>query len=138
MSGELTPVQAGDEEMSLERRPGKISEKATEKAPEKHKGRRDTSSSERKSEQFVSRSGVISIPAGLPPAKPNGETDEDIREWAQIVVQMGREKGVTYLPEAVAYWVRYFWDINGPDFARVRKLVLKTLNHQEETSEPDV
>lgn len=84
----------------------------------------------------------ISVPAGFCPVKPRGYksdkweepfTDEVVRDWAQEVYQSGPR----YLPEAVVYFARYFWDINGADFNRVRSLILETLIPKNSYYEPD-
>lgn len=68
-----------------------------------------------------------------PPATPKGykdgwpdgpASDEVVTEWAYNVMDTG---GGKYAPEAVVYWARYFWDINGPEFRRVRELIVKAL-----------
>lgn len=76
----------------------------------------------------------IVTPAGLPPVKPAGykqrnwpngpASDEVIQNWAREVYASDGER---YAVEAVIYWARYFWDINGPEFKRVSDLILATL-----------
>lgn len=76
---------------------------------------------------------VISTPQGRCPYSPKNysqtefnPTDEDITNWADKVYNSGN-----YAPEAVAYWIHEFWDINGPNLAkeykRVKELVLNHL-----------
>jgi hypothetical protein len=81
--------------------------------------------------------GVITTPAGAPPATPRGykagwpdgpASDEVVVEWANNVMDTG---GGQYAPAAVIYWARYFWDINGPEFRRVRDLIARTLQPQQ-------
>ena len=78
--------------------------------------------------------GVITTPAGAPPCIPKGykdggwpngpASDEVVTEWAFSVMDAG---GGKYAPEAVIYWARYFWDINGQEFRRVRGLIVTAL-----------
>lgn len=77
--------------------------------------------------------GVITTPAGAPPHNPKGykdgwpdgpASDEVVVEWANNVMDSG---GGRYAPDAVVYWARYFWDINGPEFRRVRDLIVRAL-----------
>lgn len=73
----------------------------------------------------ASHGGVIAVPAGACPFKPKGSSDEEIEAWAVEVFHSGR-----YAPEAVVYWAREFWDINGKDFPRIKKTILKALAPQ--------
>lgn len=75
--------------------------------------------------------GIITTPAGAPPATPKGykagwpdgpASDDVVRDWAYAIMDAGR-----YAPEAVVYWARNFWDINGPEFKRVRGLIVQAL-----------
>lgn len=77
--------------------------------------------------------GVITTPAGKPPHNPKGykdgwsdgpASDEVVVEWANNVMDSG---GGRYAPAAVVYWARYFWDINGPEFRRVRDVIVRAL-----------
>lgn len=73
----------------------------------------------------------VFTPAGECPVKPAGYkgkqwetpwTDDVVREWAEAVYAAG-----PYLPEAVAYFAQFFWSVNGPEYKKVRSLVLETL-----------
>lgn len=86
--------------------------------------------------------GAITTPAGAPPCTPKGykdgwpdgpASDEVVTEWAYNVMDTG---GGKYAPEAVVYWARYFWDINGPEFRRVRELIVKALRPPQATHDP--
>lgn len=96
--------------------------------------------------QVVYRAAGRSIytPAGACPAKPAGYkndkweepwTEDVVRDWALEVYN----SGPPYLPEAVVYFARFFWDINGPDYKKVRSLILETLipkkNYEPDESE---
>ncbi len=75
-----------------------------------------------------SLSGMVLTPAGKPPCKPDGDTDEAIYNWAEQVRAAGWEKGEQYAPEAVCYYARCFWDINSPVFRRVKNLIKMALS----------
>jgi len=84
----------------------------------------------------------IFTPAGACPVKPQGFksdkweepfTDDTVREWATELYH----SGPPYLPEAVVYFARFFWDINGPDFKKVRSLILETLIPKRKDYEPE-
>lgn len=84
----------------------------------------------------------IYAPAGDCPVRPRGYkadkwdepfTDEVVKEWAQEVYDSGQP----YLPQAVVYFARFYWDINGPEFNRVRSLILETLIPKRSSHEPD-
>jgi hypothetical protein len=70
--------------------------------------------------------GVIAVPAGACPVKPKGSGDDEIAEWTVDVYSSGR-----YMPEAVVYFARQFWDINGKDFPRIKGIILKALSPGE-------
>lgn len=68
-------------------------------------------------------------PSGDCPVKPRGYnkenfqfTDEIIEEWAKETYDSG-----DYLPEAVVYFARYFWNINSPEFDKVESVIRKAL-----------
>jgi len=77
---------------------------------------------------------VVHVPAGKPPCKPEGHpwegskaSDDQIVRWAEQVRAAGWTKDTEYSAEAVCYFARYFWDINGPEYRRVREVVIKAL-----------
>jgi len=78
-------------------------------------------------------SSRIIAPAGECPYKPQGykdkwpdgpASDEVVRNWAIDVYNYGEGR---YAVEAVIYFARHFWDINGREYRRIRELILKTL-----------
>lgn len=87
--------------------------------------------------------GRIHTPAGPCPVKPRGykdgwpdgpASDEVVTEWAYAVHDAG---GGKYTPNAVIYWARYYWDINGPEYKRIRDLIVRAFtpassNHESE------
>lgn len=94
-----------------------------------------TSSTIGNSYSFVSTSisnPIISTPQGKCPHFPRNysktdfnPTNEDIINWADKVYNSGN-----YSPDAVVYWIREFWDINGPNLAEEHKRVKEiVLNH---------
>lgn len=73
---------------------------------------------------------TISTPSEVCPFAPQGfkygkwehaPTDEEIQDWARKVANSSSE--VTYLPSAVVYWARSFWEIHDNDWYRVRGLI---------------
>ena len=86
---------------------------------------------------------VISTPAGACPVKPQGykdgwpegpASDEVVQAWAVDLYNHGEGR---YAVEAVIYWARTYWDINGPEYRRVRDLIVKALSPQRPSHEPD-
>lgn len=84
----------------------------------------------------------IYTPAGDCPVRPRGYkadkwdepfTDDVVKEWAQEVY----DSGPPYLPQAVVYFARFYWNINGAEFNRVRDLILETLVPKRSSYEPD-
>jgi len=78
--------------------------------------------------------GRVFVPSGDCPVNPKGfkkgwpdgpAPDEVVQEWALDVFNYG---GGHYAPDAVAYWVRHFWDINSQEYHRVRDLVMRALS----------
>lgn len=73
----------------------------------------------------------VYTPAGECPVKPSGYkngqweapwNEDVIKEWADAVYASG-----PFLPEAVAYFAQFFWSVNGPEYKKVRNLVLEFL-----------
>ena len=84
-------------------------------------------------------SGVYA-PRGIPPVRPTGYTadgfpngydDVVIADWAVAIKDHGTQNGVNYLPQAIKYWARYFWNINDkPVFTQVCQAIDKALGVQ--------
>lgn len=71
-------------------------------------------------------------PAGFKEGWPDGPcSDEDVIEWALSVRDKGVGEGLVYLPEAVRYFIREFWDMNGPEYLRIRGLVGNALQRED-------
>jgi len=62
----------------------------------------------------------IWTPAGGSPAKLGGTSREEVHCWAEKIRKSGFNNGLHYLVQAVLYWAREFYDINGPDYQIVR------------------
>lgn len=87
--------------------------------------------------------GKIGVPAGSPPYNPKGykngwpdgpASDEVVQNWALQVYNSGEGK---YAVSAVVYWSRYFWDINGPEYHRVKDLIEVALQPQRSNKDYD-
>ena len=59
--------------------------------------------------------------------KEGPASDAVVEEWALKVFNADGEN-TRFMPHAVVYQARYFWDINGPEFSRITALILKVLN----------
>jgi hypothetical protein len=77
--------------------------------------------------------GKIIAPAGECPVKPRGykdkwpdgpASDEVVQTWATDVYNHGEGR---YAIGAVLYFARYFWDINGQEYRRIRELIVNAL-----------
>lgn len=77
--------------------------------------------------------GRVVTPAGECPVKPYGykenwpngpASDDVVKKWAIDVCNHGEGK---YSHEAVVYFARYFWEINGSEYKRIRSLILSAL-----------
>lgn len=71
----------------------------------------------------IRRQGVWT-PAGAAPAKLSGTSEDEVYEWAEKVLAHGERVGKHYLVQALIYWVREFYDINGPEFPIVKAHLL--------------
>lgn len=71
----------------------------------------------------IRRQGVWT-PAGAAPAKLAGTSEDEVYEWAEKVLAHGERVGKHYLVQALIYWVREFYDINGPEFPIVKAHLL--------------
>ncbi len=65
------------------------------------------------------------IPKGFKKGWPDGPaSDEVVQEWAFAVRNYGDGR---FTSEAVVYWIQYFWNVSGPEYRRIRELVIKAL-----------
>ncbi len=82
----------------------------------------------------------IYAPAGDCPVKPNGwradskqhwpagpASDADIQNWAVAVYDAGNTPYEEYHPNAIRYFIRYFWAYSGDEYERVKDLSYKAL-----------
>lgn len=85
--------------------------------------------------------GRIAIPAGEPPLKPQGykkgwpdgpASPEVVQKWAVDIYNWGEGR---YTTEAVQYWARYFWEINSPEFSKIRELIAQALGSKRSLHE---
>ena len=92
--------------------------------------------------RLVNRSGarIIVAPSGPCPLKPKGykdrwpdgpASDEVVSSWAVDVYNSNTRIAL----DAVVYWARNFWDINGKDFARIVSLVHQAISTGQASSE---
>jgi len=84
-------------------------------------------------QRFFGGGERVSTPAGECPVKPKGykdkwpdgpASDEVVQDWAVDVYNHGQGR---YAIDAVIYFARYFWDINGQEYPRIRDRIVKTL-----------
>lgn len=61
----------------------------------------------------------IEIPAGACPVKLKDTSPEAIVQWAEDVISKGQAIGKQYLPAALRYWVREFYEMFGADYIKV-------------------
>ncbi len=63
-------------------------------------------------------------PIGYKSGWPDGQpSDEVITQWARAVYDYGVEHNRAFTCEAVVYFIREYWDMNGPEYRRVRGVV---------------
>lgn len=91
---------------------------------------------------------VVFTPAGSCPVKPRGyksegdpwpngpASDEEIVDWAIAVHEWGVNHDRLFAPEAIRYFARQFWDINGKEYSRVRNLIARTFRPRSVDDEP--
>lgn len=79
---------------------------------------------------------IVAAPAGKPPCSPKGHpyetrqvTEEELLDWMIRVKAAGGEKNITYTPDAMRYFVRFFWDMsdNREEYERVCDFVLTNM-----------
>lgn len=63
-----------------------------------------------------SRMLVVHTPAGACPVKLKGTNKQDVREWAEAVVQAGYKNNRNYSLDAIKYFVRHFYDMFSEDW----------------------
>src|SRR5689334_10864359 len=90
--------------------------------------------------QVISQYGVrnVSIPGQSPgdkkpfcPAKPKGNSEEEVKQWIEDVLAGGIEKNQNYLRSAVKYFAREFWPILGDDYYRVCEIIDNFMENRE-------
>jgi hypothetical protein len=71
---------------------------------------------------------VIAIPAGKCPIKLKSIEYNDVVEWAEEVISVGRSKNVTYLPEALVFFAQQFFNFSSPDYKKVKETICSYYN----------
>lgn len=66
---------------------------------------------------------IIAIPAGKCPVKLKSIENNDVIEWAEEVISVGRSKNVTYLPEALVFFAQQFFNIFSEDYKKVKEII---------------
>lgn len=147
---ETSAVKASDQSMTLDPLENRIAESVgsvrdiiskvenrksavrTEESPRRTKID-DTGTEPPRPQRFYSGGAKIATPAGPCPIKPKGykenwpdgpASDEVVQNWAMDVYNYGEGK---YAIDAVIYFARHFWDINGQEYRRIRDLIVTTL-----------
>lgn len=127
---EAKGVQAGQEKMTMDPvdHPQQVKIPAKIQVPDLAKPQ-EIVETRRTSFTSSGRKRTIYTPSGDCPVRPKGfskekwtYTDDIVQEWAKETYSAGE-----YLPEAVIYFARYFWDINSEEFDRIEALILKAL-----------
>ena len=154
----ISPVPASDQPMTIEPLDKRIAEsvgnvrdliskaerRVSDPVPKKASEPRRTVIVEPvRTPRFYSGGGKIATPAGECPVKPKGykenwpdgpASDEVVQNWAIDVDAFGEGR---YAVDAVIYFARYFWNINGPEYHRIRELIICALQPSRSTNEPD-
>lgn len=96
-------------------------------------------------EQRASRRGtrIVLAPAGACNIKPRGykdkwpdgpASDETVVNWAVDVYNSDSSLAV----DAVVYWARNFWDINGKEFPRIVSLIHQAISVNQPVAASDI
>jgi len=75
---------------------------------------------------------VIAIPAGKCPVKLKTTEHNDVIEWAEEVISVGRTNNVTYLPEALVFFAQQFFNIFSEDYKKVKEIICSYYNSGDE------
>ena len=67
---------------------------------------------------------IIYTPAGECVVKLNSCNKEDVYDWCEELIDIGRITGITYHQDAMIYWLRDFFDIHGTNFKIAKQHVL--------------
>ena len=70
---------------------------------------------------------TVSTPAGKCPAKLSGTDRTSVMEWADRVMEFGVKDNCRYLPEAIRYWARDFYDYFSPEYKAVCQIITEEL-----------
>jgi hypothetical protein len=96
----------------------KPAEKTVEKTAKKIISKQADSDSDEKSSNS-SRMLNVCTPSGKCPIKLTGTGKQDVREWAQAVVEFGYTQNKNYTHDAIKYFVRHCYDIFSEEWKTV-------------------
>jgi hypothetical protein len=79
----------------------------------------------------------ILTPSGKCPVKLPSTSREDVMNWANRLQDVGsiNSPPKVYLPEALQYWIRDFYEIFGPEYNEVKNILREEFNFSEKRSE---
>lgn len=67
---------------------------------------------------------IIYTPSGECPMKLNSSNQEDVYDWCEELIDIGRIMKVTYHQDALIYWLRDFFDMHGINYQTAKQHVL--------------
>ena len=65
----------------------------------------------------------IITPAGKCPVALKGIDQESVQKWAQAVIDVGLQSNRQYMPSALQYWVREFYEYGTDDHEQVCQII---------------
>lgn len=93
-------------------RPREEREPRQEQCPQEPKKRRPRQEPKDDDERPVfSRRLVVWTPAGKCPVKLSGTSKQEVREWAEAVIEAGFRQNKNYTHNAIKYFVRHFYEM---------------------------
>lgn len=80
----------------------------------------------------------IITPAGKCPVALMGTDRESVEKWAHAVIKVGLQANRQYMPSALQYWVREFYDFGTDDHEQVCQIIDEMFEEKLEESLPEV
>lgn len=70
---------------------------------------------------------TVATPAGKCPAKLSGTDKNSVLEWVDRVTEFGIKDNCKYLPEAIRYWARDFYDYSSPEYKAICQILAEEI-----------
>jgi hypothetical protein len=101
------------------------------------KSKKSESSDETEVPRIIGPKRSVLIPGGPCPVKLEGTSKEQVLKWATAVLEEGQKECLTYLPDALRYWVRSFYIMFSPQYNEVCLIIGQHFGENTDYYEPN-